>query len=57
MLPNGRPDTQTELLMDVLSVPIRHLAASQPLLPGYIQQSGLPLFCPISCMTYAEIYI
>jgi transposase len=42
-LANGRPDTQAELL-DVLSEEVCHLAASQPLLRGCIQQSGLPLF-------------
>lgn len=42
-LANGRPDTQSEL-MDVLSEEICKLAASQPLLRGCIQQSGLSLF-------------
>jgi transposase len=42
-LANGRPDTQAEL-MDVLSEEICNLAASQPLLRGCIQQTGLPLF-------------
>jgi hypothetical protein len=45
ILANGRPDTQTEL-MDVLSDEICNLAASQSLLRGCIQQSGLPLFLP-----------
>ena len=44
-LANGRPDTQAEL-MDVLSDEICSLAASQTLLRGCINQSGLPLFLP-----------
>ncbi len=42
-LANGRPDTQAEL-MDVLSEEICNLGASQPLLRGCVQQSGLSLF-------------
>ena len=44
-LANGRPDSQAEL-MDVLSVEICRLAASQPLLRGCIRQSELPPFLP-----------
>jgi transposase len=44
-LANGRPDTKEEL-MDVLSDEICGLAASQRLLRGCIQQSGLPPFLP-----------
>jgi transposase len=44
-LANGRPDTQAEL-MDTLADEICHLAASQSLLRGCIQQSELPPFLP-----------
>ena len=44
-LANGRPDTQAEL-MNTLADEICHLAASQSLLQGCIQQSDLPPFLP-----------